>query len=434
MFSLNGPGLEGFGLPRIALWAFNEASGSSVANDTEVSDGTAQNGSFENGATTDGSGLGVFDGIDDYIEVPTDPGFDLDTGSVVITFTQDTASQADQPFGSPAAQTLFSRDSTGFGNGGHLSIFIRSDGSVAVRHQTIDENFVYAGGTVTLGQPTTIVYSWSPTGSQLSVDGVVVDSGTDALVLTGDPEPVTIGASQAVSTLGTADNPVGFFDGTIDAVALYDETVPPSTVPCLTAGTLIQTSKGPVPVEALCVGDLVRTKDNGMQPIRWIGSRSIPLPIGVADPTNLHPVRIQAGAMGHGLPTRDILVSRQHRMLVSSKIVERMFGSESVLIPAIKLTILPNIHLETEVAEVTYFHLLFDQHEVIYAEDAPTESLLIGTEAMAALPFHARREIKLIFPELELDAEVPEPSGKLQKRLLNRHMKNEKALLETYQG
>ena len=50
----------------------------------------------------------------------------------------------------------------------------------------------------------------------------------------------------------------------------------------------------------------------------------------------VQPVRILAGALGHGMPQRDLLVSRQHRMLVSSAICERMFGLEQVLVSAIK--------------------------------------------------------------------------------------------------
>ena len=215
-------------MARIALWTFDEMPGPVVSEDTETTDGTTQDGVFQNGATTTGSGSGVFDGNNDYVEIPHDPGFDLDSGSIAITFTQDTASVGDKPWGSSAAQTLFSRDSTGYDGGGHLTIFIKSDGSVGVRHQDTDESFDFEGGNVTLGQPTTIIYSWGPTGSQLIVDGVVVDTGTEALSLSGNSEPITIGASQAQSGDGTADNLTGFFDGEIEGVAIYDEPVQPT--------------------------------------------------------------------------------------------------------------------------------------------------------------------------------------------------------------
>ncbi len=74
----------------------------------------------------------------------------------------------------------------------------------------------------------------------------------------------------------------------------------------------------------------------------------------------LRPGHISVGALGSGLPTRDFLVSRQLRMLVSSKVAERMFGERNVLVPAIRLTDLPGIYIDEAIESVTYFHLLFD--------------------------------------------------------------------------
>ena len=94
--------------------------------------------------------------------------------------------------------------------------------------------------------------------------------------------------------------------------------------------------------------------------------------------SKLWPVRICVGALGNGLPERDLLVSRQHRMLVSSRIALRMFGQADVLIPAIRLTALPGIAIDTNVTEVEYFHILLANHEVVFAEGAATESLYTG--------------------------------------------------------
>ncbi len=193
-------------MARIALWNFDESPGSSVAQDTETADGVAQNGVFQNGATTNRSGSAVFDGSNDYVEIPSDPSFDLETGSIIIDFTQATASTGDSPSGPNVwAQTLFSRDSHGFDGGGHLTIYIQSDGSINVRHQDTSSSHQFQGGNVTPGQPSSLIYSWGPNGSQLIVDGVVVDSGTQALTLAGNAEPVVIGASQSKSRNGVAD-------------------------------------------------------------------------------------------------------------------------------------------------------------------------------------------------------------------------------------
>lgn len=205
-------------------------------------------------------------------------------------------------------------------------------------------------------------------------------------------------------------------------------------IPCFTRDTLIATGQGPAPVQSLQAGDLISTLGQGPQPIRWIGRRRFERATLRANP-RLWPVRILAGALGRGLPQRDLLVSRQHRMLVQSKIAQRMFGAAEVLIPTIKLTALPGIYVDDTVDSVEYFHLLFDRHQVIFAEDAPTESLFTGPEALKSLSPAARQEIFAIFPELMdmdhcTDPARPIPRGRLQAQLISRHLKNNKPLLQ----
>lgn len=203
--------------------------------------------------------------------------------------------------------------------------------------------------------------------------------------------------------------------------------------PCLTRGTLIQTAGGQRAIETLQIGDAVMLFDEGSAQIRWIGSRVFDATELKAKP-KLMPIRIVAGALGEGLPRRDMLVSRQHRMLVRSKIAGRMFGSPEVLIAAIKLTDLPGIFVDHDVTSVEYFHLLFDEHQVVLAEGAPTESLFTGAEALLALGAEAIEEIAEIFPAL-LDCDYapvparPIPNAKMQKQLVTRHCKNHKWLL-----
>lgn len=84
------------------------------------------------------------------------------------------------------------------------------------------------------------------------------------------------------------------------------------------------------------------------------------------------------------------MVSRQHRMLVRSKVAERMFGRPDALVSAIKLTALPGIYVDDQVEEVEYFHILFDQHEIVWAEGAPSESMFAGPEALKSIPAVAR--------------------------------------------
>ena len=215
---------------------------------------------------------------------------------------------------------------------------------------------------------------------------------------------------------------------------LYQATAHTIDTICFTIGTLIETSDGNKPVEELTVGDMIATMDDGYQPIRWIGS-TIRDAIDLARNPKLHPICIPAGALGSGLPKRDLMVSRQHRVLVRSKIAQRMFDAEEILIPAIKLVGLNGIEISGDVDNVTYFHILFDKHQVIFSEDAPTESLFTGPEALKSVTPEARQEIETLFPEITEPNFIPEPArlipgnGKQIKQLVERHGKHGTPLL-----
>ncbi|AJE47893.1 Hint domain-containing protein [Celeribacter indicus] len=159
---------------------------------------------------------------------------------------------------------------------------------------------------------------------------------------------------------------------------------------CFTQGTRIDTPEGPRLIEELAAGDLVHTLDHGPQPIRWIGSRR------VAACGALAPVVIRAGALGN---LRDLRVSPNHRMLLRGPMAEMLFGERDVLVAAKHLVNDTTIR-RAGGGEVTYFHMLFDSHQIVFAEACPTESLYPGAEALRSVSDAARREILLLFPEL----------------------------------
>lgn len=205
-------------------------------------------------------------------------------------------------------------------------------------------------------------------------------------------------------------------------------------VPCFGAGTMIATPDGPRLIETLKVGDLVLTADHGPQAIRWIKARRVHR-WALAAAERLRPVRIRAGALGAGCPQRDLLVSQQHRMLVRSRIAERMFEAAEVLVAARHLIGLPGIEIAGDVAEVTYLHFLCDRHEVVYANGAPTESLYAGPVAMKALGEAAAAEILGLFPELgQMGSFGLTPArvlvkGREGRSMAERHSRNAVALL-----
>ncbi|MBK5932760.1 Ca2+-binding RTX toxin-like protein [Rhodovulum imhoffii] len=199
---------------------------------------------------------------------------------------------------------------------------------------------------------------------------------------------------------------------------------------CFTRGTLIETEGGPVPVENLRQGDRVLTKDHGARPLRWIGGTRLGAR-ELAAQENLRPIRIRAGALGVGRPSRDLLVSPQHRVLVNSRIVGRMFEVEEVLVAAKHLLSVDGVEPAGGAHGAEYFHLLFDRHEIVFANGAEAESLYTGPQALKSLSPAARQEIFTLFPELAtLDHDrLPDPArlfvtGRQGRKLAERHAKN----------
>lgn len=166
---------------------------------------------------------------------------------------------------------------------------------------------------------------------------------------------------------------------------------------CFVSGTLIETSSGLRLVEELKAGDAVRTLDNGYRKILWIGSWDVDS-IDLLYKPKLYPIRIRAGSLGENMPSRDLVVSRQHRILIGSEISKQMFGFAEVMVPAIGLVDCDGISIEDNARSVTYWHVLLEDHEVLFAEGAMVESMYLGRIAIRSLSSAARKEISLIFP------------------------------------
>lgn len=173
------------------------------------------------------------------------------------------------------------------------------------------------------------------------------------------------------------------------------ETAPRATgIPCFTPGILIATAQGERAIETLRVGDKVFTRDHGLQPVRWIGQRRVSA-VGA-----LAPIRIRCSVF-NGL-TKSLLVSPQHRMLFAGARAELLFGESEVLVAAMNLVDGKAVTRE-EGGTVNYLHVMFDQHEVIYANGVPTESFHPGQQGVDAVDEGAREELFQIFPELRAD-------------------------------
>jgi hypothetical protein len=150
--------------------------------------------------------------------------------------------------------------------------------------------------------------------------------------------------------------------GTISGNGLV--TVTYVSAVCFCAGTRIRTARGDVAIEYLAIGTRLLTHDGRLQALRWVGRRSYAGPFLQAN-TKLWPILIRAGALAEGVPARDLRVSATHAMYL-----------EGMLVPAECLINGATILREEPGAQVEYFHLELDSHDVILAEGAPAESYI----------------------------------------------------------
>lgn len=171
---------------------------------------------------------------------------------------------------------------------------------------------------------------------------------------------------------------------------------------CFTPGVMVATKRGRVLVEALRPGDMVVTRDNGLQELAWIGRRDLGLGDLLAAPEHA-PVRIRRGALGNGFPDRDLVVSPQHRILMQGAVAELHFHEPEVLAAAVHLVGRPGIE-RLRPATTSYIHVMFEKHQILSTNGCWTESFQPGSWSMSGLGSTQRDEILSLFPNL---AETP---------------------------
>lgn len=158
-------------------------------------------------------------------------------------------------------------------------------------------------------------------------------------------------------------------------------------VVCFTTGTAIRTPRGDVLIDDLKVGDLVTTMDNGPQRIAWIGQRHVSHS-ELLQNERLHPVLIKKDVLG---AARDLLVSRQHGMLLGQDHFAR----------AVHLSkLMPGVRIAVGKRQVTYVHLMFEAHQIVFAEKIPSESFYPGPTALEMLTGASCGEMTKILPTL----------------------------------
>lgn len=365
---------------------------------------------------------------------------DNDNGVAVMTATTSYTTPPGSTAGAAGADLLFggAGDDTLSGGAGNDTLSGDAGSDVLTGGEGSDLFLVDGGGDrITDFDATTGV-------------GNLDDRDNDTVDLSAYYNLTTLAAWNAANPGNTFTRPIAWLradqaDGVLDAAGgleIYGEDGSPvgpedlapenTRVICYTTGTEIRTINGRTPVEMLQPGDLVWTLDHGFQPLRWIGSRVV-TGARIATAGQLCPITIAAGAMGDNLPWRDLRVSPQHRMLMRSVIAGRMFGCSEVLVAAKSLVGLAGICVDPCEDGVTYWHLLFDAHEIIDANGALSESFYPGPEALKSLDQRAKAEIMEQFPALKscqteqvFPPARPFVQGSKARKLVSRHITNDR--------
>lgn len=266
------------------------------------------------------------------------------------------------------------------------------EGDDVVRGQQGEDHLIGGLGNDQLeGGENSDTFTFEAAGNHTVVGGEDADdSDIDVLNLAG--------IRTKVYKTGAESGTVDFLDasGNVINTMTYSEI---ERVICFTPGTGIATPHGEVAVESLSPGDLVITRDNGVQPVRWVGRRDLQSNELTASP-HFRPIMIRAGSLGSGVPARDMMVSPSHRMLVVHPSAQLLFAEPEVLIAAKHLTSLPGVEC-VKPAGVSYVHVMFDAHEVIMANGSWSESFQLSDGSLRGVGKAQREEILALFPELE---------------------------------
>ncbi|MBU2880199.1 LamG domain-containing protein [Aliiglaciecola lipolytica] len=187
----------------------------------------------KNGTAIDGANIDIngklcqaseYAGNGEHINIPHDANFELSDGSIAMWFRLD---DLDPPSNSYFnGRALFSKDSTGFDSGGgHLTIYVGSNGAIKARHQSTSNNYNLSSSAnlISENQWHHLVYTFGSSGIKIYIDKQLVATNTYTGGIGGNPEPIILGAgaSHTGDNESAPDDLKDYFMGEIDDVRLY---------------------------------------------------------------------------------------------------------------------------------------------------------------------------------------------------------------------
>ncbi len=229
------------------------------------------------------------------------------------------------------------------------------------------------GNYAELGNPNGVAINGFAPGDTLVLDGFTATSDTFAAGM------LTLSNGIATETLSLPGVTAGTSFSIVDVAAGTQIT----EVTCYARGTRIATARGEVAVEELQIGNEVKTLHAGMQKIKWIGMRGYAAPF--ANHAKVLPICLRAGALGEGVPSRDLYVSPGHAICIDGALVHaaRLVNGVSIIqVPCVD--------------EVIYYHIELENHEVIFAENCPAESFM---GEYFRPQFHNAASFKALYPQ-----------------------------------
>jgi hypothetical protein len=279
------------------------------------------------------------------------------------------------------------------GDGATLA-FDKAVGTTGLNGIAPEITFAGGAGTLDLSHEAANTYHGALT-DFLAGDKIVVAGGNDTVTRIGNDVIEVQHGNTVEAIISLGPNMPGF-------EVTSNGTVTTITAICFMAGTMIRTPTGEAAVETLRRGDLVCTHEGAAAPVAWLGRQTISTVF--ADPMRVWPVRIKAGAIGENVPSRDLVLSPGHAVLI-----------DGALVLASALVNGTSILREASVPEIfTYYHVELDAHALILAENTPAETFIDHVDRLA---FDNWDEHQALYPVGRDIAELPYPVAKSHRQV-----------------